>query len=213
MRRLNSNVTGASGSFPTYVKAAGPRSNSGTLSRSCTTHNPWRPASWAWLFLALLIWLPGCVSIVQHGGSASLAGQSVRVFLAPYHNATGDEYAARALTELTATALLRRGVNLVQTESALAQARQETAAGSESALLAPARSVQATHMLIGTVHEYRYKTDLDGNPAVGITLRLVETNEGRTLWQGSSAQVGVLFASLSSVAQRAVRKLVQQIPF
>ena len=38
-----------------------------------------------------------------------------RVFLAPIHNATPDETAGRALTELAATTLLAHGVPLAQT--------------------------------------------------------------------------------------------------
>ena len=53
---------------------------------------------------------------------------------------------------------------------------------------------------------------LDGDPAVGVTLRLVDAATGQTLWQGTSANVGFAFASLSSAGQKAVRALVQQLP-
>jgi hypothetical protein len=136
----------------------------------------------------------------------------VKVCLVPYFNATDDEHAARALTEMTASALLERGVPLVQTEPALVKSRLENAAGPDGLYVEIAKLLEATHLLIGTVHEYRYKTDLDGDPAVGITLRLVDAKDGRTLWQGSSAKVCVVFASLSKTAQRAVRDLVADLP-
>jgi hypothetical protein len=66
--------------------------------------------------------------------------------------------------------------------------------------------------VLGTALEYRYKTDLDGDPTVGISVRLVEALDGRTVWQGSSAKVGVWFASLTMAGQRAVRHLAARMP-
>jgi len=100
----------------------------------------------------------------------------------------------------------------VQKEASLVKGREEKAAGGDGLYLEAARSVNATHLLLGTVHEYRYKTDLDGYPAVGLTLRLVDATTGVTLWQGSSARVGVFFASLTTTSQRAVRDLDRRIP-
>ncbi len=161
--------------------------------------------------VVLLLTLTGCSSIIHHGGERHIDRENVKLFLPPFFNATDDDHAGRALTELTASALLEREIPLVQTEPALYKSRVENAAGLDG-LYQDARSVQATHLLIGTVHEYRYKTDLDGDPAVAITLRLVDAKTGNTLWQGSSTKVSVIFASVSSAAQRAVRDLVKRVP-
>lgn len=165
-----------------------------------------------WLFLSGVLILAGCASVVHQGHAKRLDASAVRIFLPQFANATDDEHAARALTELTASALLERSVPLVQTEAALVHSRAENAAGVDGLFLETARSLKATHLLIGTVHEYRYKTDLDGNPAVGISLRLVDVTDGQTVWQGSSSRVSVFLASLSKTAQRAVRDLVAQLP-
>lgn len=157
--------------------------------------------------------LAGCASLTTRQAANDLEGIQMRLFVPPFFNATVDEHAGRALTELTTTAILRRGIPLIQTEAALAQSRKENAAGPEGLYMETARSLQATHLLIGTVHEYRYKTDLDGNPAVGLTLRLVDATDGRTVWQDSRSEVGFMFASLSTVAGKAVRSLVSRIPF
>ena len=164
-----------------------------------------------YLYLALVL-LAGCTSATYHGGTRKVESPNTRIFLPPFANATDDEHAGRALTEMTATALYDRGFPVVQSEAALTAARGETAAGTDGLFAETARSVQATHLLIGTVHEYRYKTDLDGDPAVGVSMRLVDANNGLTVWQGSSANVDVFFASLSRAAQYSARKLVAQIP-
>jgi len=165
-----------------------------------------------WFLLSVTLILAGCASVVHQGHARRLDASAVRIFLPQFANATEDEHAARAVTELAASALLERSVPLVQTEAALVHSRAENAAGADGLYLETARSLKATHLLIGTVHEYRYKTDLDGNPAVGISLRLVDVTDGHTVWQGSSSRVSVFLASLSKTAQRAVRDLVAQLP-
>lgn len=156
--------------------------------------------------------LTGCQTVIQQGGTPNLKNEQVRIFLPPFTNATDDEHAGRALTEITATALYQRGLPISQTEPVLSRSRLENASGADGLYLDNARALNATHLLVGTVHEYRYKTDLDGDPVVGITLRLVDVRNGLTLWQGSSANVSVLFGSLTRASQKAVRQLVSKIP-
>ena len=144
------------------------------------------------------------------GGAANLDG--VRLFMPPFYNATADEHAGRAMTELAATALLERGLNLIQTEELLARTRMENAAGKEGLYLDTARAIRATHLLIGTVHEYRHKTDLDGSPAVGITMRLVSAVDGATIWQGTVTKSSRFFSSLSRVALGAAKEMAAKVP-
>ena len=157
--------------------------------------------------------LSGCATVVYDGDSVEQDGSAeLRVLMPPFFNATNDDHAGRALTELTGTALVARGIPLYQTEELLLSTQDETAAGPEGRYSELAQTIGATHLLIGTVHEYRYKTDLDGDPAVGITIRIVDAHDGRTVWQGSSSNIGYAFASVTSASQRAVRRLVKRIP-
>lgn len=161
---------------------------------------------------ALAMVFCGCRAHINHGGRGERVQPAHRVYLPPFTNATDDDHAGRALTELTASALYERDIPVVQTEPALTRARAENAAGADGLFLETARALNATHLLIGTVHEYRYKTDLDGDPAVGITLRLVDATSGETLWQGTSSKVTAFFASVTGAAQSAARDLVAKIP-
>ena len=127
------------------------------------------------------------------------------------HNATPDETAGRAVTELAATTLLAHGIPLAQTEDALNRSRALAEEGKAAQIVDLARSLQCTHVLLGTVTEYRYKSDLDGSPIVSVTMRLVDTTDGSTVWQGTSTKMTQYFGSLSRTAQAAVENLVQQM--
>ena len=155
----------------------------------------------------------GCATVVYDGELGEDEWTApVRILMPPFFNATNDDHAGRALTELTGSALVERGVPLYQTEEVLLSAQGDTAPGPDGRYQELASTVGASHLLIGTVHEYRYKTDLDGDPAVGITIRLVDAKTGRTVWQGSSSTIGYAFASVTSASQKAVRRLVRRLP-
>lgn len=154
----------------------------------------------------------GCASSeVRHSGQRAPLGAVSRLLLAPLHNATPDETAGRAVTELAATTLLAHGIPLAQTEDSLLRGRALVEEGKEAQLIELARSLQCTHVLFGTVTEYRYKSDLDGSPIVSVTMRMVDAADGATLWQGTSTKMTQYFGSLSRTAQVAVDHLVQQM--
>lgn len=160
----------------------------------------------------LAVTLVGCAtSDVRQGGTRSPLTGVGRVFLAPVHNATPDETAGRAMTELATTTLLAHGVPLAQTEEGLNRSRALIEEGKAAQILELARSQQCTHVLLGTVTEYRYKSDLDGSPIVSITMRLADTADGATVWQGTSTKMTQYFGSLSRTAQEAMAGLVQQM--
>ncbi len=154
----------------------------------------------------------GCATVVHHGGSPTSLIPVERLLLPPFVNATDDDHAGRALTEITGSALVEAGIPLYQTEETLIKSAADKAQGADGRYAELARGAGASHRLIGTVHEYRYKTDLDGDPAVGLTLRLVEVASGRTVWQGTGGNVGYAFASVTSAANKAVVTLVRQLP-
>lgn len=163
------------------------------------------------LFCFILI-SAGCAHVVTTGSSEGDSLLVDRLLLPPFTNATDDQHASRALTEMTGSALVQAGIALYQTEELVLRTSDDEAQGGDGRYAEIARSMSASHLLIGTVHEYRYKTDLDGDPAVGITMRIVEASSGRTVWQGTSANVGYAFASVTSAGQKAVNRLVAEMP-
>lgn len=60
----------------------------------------------------------------------------------------------------------------------------------------------------GSVEEWRYKSGLDGEPAVGMTLRVVDIESGATAWSASGARSGWSRESLTGNAQKVIAKLV-----
>jgi len=83
--------------------------------------------------------------------------------------------------------------------------RQQTA-------LATARNDGADYLFTGTVEEWRYKSGLDGEPAVGITLEIRNADDNRVVWSGTSARTGWGRESLSVAAHKVLDELADAMP-
>jgi len=70
-------------------------------------------------------------------------------------------------------------------------------------------------LIFGAVTEYRYKRGLDEEPAVGITLRLMDVRSGQVLWVATVSRVGGcdIFCkdSLSRSAQAVCRDMASDL--
>ncbi|MCJ8168928.1 penicillin-binding protein activator LpoB [Atopomonas sediminilitoris] len=69
-----------------------------------------------------------------------------------------------------------------------------------------------TYAITGSVDEWQYKNGLDGEPAVGITLQVIEPATGRVLWSTSAARAGWSRESLAGAAQKVITDLVDELP-
>ncbi|MDE2149242.1 MAG: hypothetical protein KGJ55_05285 [Gammaproteobacteria bacterium] len=75
-----------------------------------------------------------------------------------------------------------------------------------------ARSQNFRYGVSGAVSEWTYKTGLDGEPAVGLTLQVIDIASGRVLWSASGADSGWGYDSLSGTAQRLLNRLIARLP-
>ena len=71
-----------------------------------------------------------------------------------------------------------------------------------------AKSAGARYAVAGAVDEWRYKVGIDGEPAVGIALDVIDVNSGEVIWSGAGGKTGWSREALSAVAQRLIRQLL-----
>lgn len=76
------------------------------------------------------------------------------------------------------------------------------------AALAWARGAGTRYAVAGAVDEWRYKVGIDGEPAVGVALNVIDVASGEILWSGAGGKTGWSRESLSGVAQRLIRQLL-----
>ncbi|MGA9476914.1 MAG: hypothetical protein WBV21_04000 [Desulfobacterales bacterium] len=76
-------------------------------------------------------------------------------------------------------------------------------------VLKKARQENVRFGVTGAVHEWRYKTGLDGEPAVGVTLQVIDLPSGRVLWTASGAKTGWGYSNVSGTAEKLVSELLE----
>ena len=73
--------------------------------------------------------------------------------------------------------------------------------------LAWAASERLDYVISGSVEEWQYKSGLDGEPAVGISLQVIKPATGRVVWSKSGARAGWSRESLAGTGQKVLREL------
>lgn len=132
--------------------------------------------------------------------------------LLPILNHTETPQAGLRAEALTESLMVANGLTVsrypaqMQTETLF----EPTDRKSVDQALAWAKKQNARYAVTGAVDEWRYKVGVDGEPAVGVTLTIVDVQTGRTLWSGAGGRTGWSREALSAVAQKLIRQLLRE---
>lgn len=74
-----------------------------------------------------------------------------------------------------------------------------------------ARAQGYTYAVTGSVEEWRYRNGLDGEPAVGLSVQVVELGTTRIVWSASGARAGWGRDTLSGTAHQLLRALLADL--
>jgi TolB-like protein len=64
------------------------------------------------------------------------------------------------------------------------------------------------YAMTGAVDEWRYKVGVDGEPAVGLVLQVIDLNSGSVVWTATGAKAGWSREALSAVGQKLLRDML-----
>ena len=70
----------------------------------------------------------------------------------------------------------------------------------------------ASYWVTGTVDEWRYKAGLDGEPATGLSLRVVDAASGAVLWSASGARTGWGREGVATTMHKLLEDLLDDLP-
>jgi len=159
--------------------------------------------------LGMVLWLAGCA--VTDVGRAPQMAPGDTVAMLPIVNYTETPQAGLR-AEAIAESLLKTGgvTNLKRYPASLNPETLFEPAERESVgkALEWARGERARYALTGAVQEWRYKVGVDGEPAVGISLQMIDVASGQVVWSATGSNAGWSRESLSGVAQKLLRRLL-----
>lgn len=160
--------------------------------------------------LGSAIALLAACSTIDRGQPPALERNATWVVL-PFANHTETPLAGNRAEAIAEALLHAKGVGQVRHYPANTQQEALFDAGEakrQQEVLAWAREQQAKYALTGAVDEWRYKVGVDGEPAAGVTLQIIDVATGNTLWSGAGGKSGWSREALSAVAQKLIRQLL-----
>ena len=163
------------------------------------------------LLIGSTLLLLGACSTVDRSAAPALERQASWVVL-PFANHTETPLAGNRVEAIAQALLHAQGVGKVQRYVSGAQQEALFDAGDnkrQEDALEWAREHQVRYALTGAVDEWRYKVGVDGEPAAGVTLQIVDVASGDILWSGTGGKSGWSREALSAVGQKLIRNLLQ----
>lgn len=167
-----------------------------------------------WMICIVALLVLGCStnSSVSKGGALDAGAKWA---LLPMTNHTDTPQAALSAETITEHLLRLRGVgNIVRYPATLS--RDTLFEPSERRVVDEAQKWAheqgARYGISGSVEEWRYKVGIDGEPAVGITLQVLDLDSGAVVWSSSGAKSGWSRDALSRVAHNLLETLLADLP-
>lgn len=159
--------------------------------------------------------LSGCATTIQSNTDQGTLEPGASWALLPLANNTDTPQAALSAESLLEHVLRTRGVSELQLYPPTLS-RDSLFEPSERKVSEEAKNWARTqgvrYAVSGSVEEWRYKVGLDGEPAVGITIKVTDLNNGRVVWSAAASRSGWSRQALSGVAQAVLAEALASMP-
>ena len=167
---------------------------------------------WACLVLLCLYGLASCAT-TRVSKSPPLSGKA-RWIVLPVANRSTTPQAGERLEAILLALLRMRGILEVDAYVSTKEAEAQFLDSDDQRILA-ATEYAKTHgyqyAVAGTVLEWGYKSGIDGEPAVGISVRIIDVPNGKTVWAGAGSRTGWGRESVSGNALGVTESLLDSL--
>ncbi|NNM65991.1 MAG: penicillin-binding protein activator LpoB [Burkholderiales bacterium] len=162
-----------------------------------------------WITASFCLVLAACASTSTTTQSLRLTAQD-KLAVLPFVNATEAPQVQERAQAITVALLQQKGLAhvLVYPQEPSDNPLQAQPAASSVQTLDWARNQGARYALSGTVTEWRYKTGVDSEPAVGLTLQIADVHSGQVVWSAAGARSGWGYQALAAVGQAQIAALL-----
>jgi len=154
------------------------------------------------LSLAITLFITACSSPeIQKSHTVFPLQKKSKVAVYTFKNYTQTPMAGEKAASLTEGILSAKGYQTYRYVDSTKQNRIQ--------MCQEAKSKGFTYLLTGSVQEWRYKTGIDGEPAVSLSIKLLETTSCNTAWSATASDSNWGNASIGTTAQELLSDLFQ----
>lgn len=163
--------------------------------------------------MIMMVTLSACTSIETMEHQTSISKQASWALL-PIINNSDTPQAGLRTEAMVQTLLLNRGVKQLMLYPATMNndtlfEPSERKTFEQARDWAKAQGVR--YAITGSVEEWQYKVGVDGEPAVGLVLHIIDLNNNTIVWSAIGAKSGLSRASLSGTAQNLLQSLLEDL--
>lgn len=166
------------------------------------------------IMLLAVLGLAGC-STMDTGGSGPAIERNAKWVMLPVLNHTDVPQAGLRAEAITEGLLRAYGVNDLTRYPAAMNADTLFEPAERKVYIEAekwARTQGARYAIYGAVDEWRYKVGIDGEPAVGMALHIIDLQSNAVVWTGVGGKSGWSREALAAVAQKLIRQLLASAP-
>ena len=166
------------------------------------------------VLLVAVLALAGCAT-TDTGGSGPAIERNAKWVMLPVLNHTEVPQAGQRAEAITEGLLRAHGVNDLTRYPAVLNVDTLFEPSERKIMIEAekwARIQGARYAIYGAVDEWRYKVGIDGEPAVGVALHIMDLQSNQVVWTGVGGKSGWSRESLSGVAQKLIRGLLASAP-
>ncbi|GAQ93993.1 hypothetical protein TAGGR_1158 [Thermodesulfovibrio aggregans] len=153
-----------------------------------------------YFLVVIFLFLCSCASVVQ-----TIDLQKDKVYaVIPFENYTDTPLAGYTIASTIEGSLRSQGLKVSERQW-IFNDREPTK--EEIDRIFKKASQNADYIITGTVNEFRYKTGIDGEPTVSLSIFIYDTQKGVVVKGASGAWCGWAHESLGTVSQKLVREI------
>ena len=153
-------------------------------------------------FLTMIVLLFSCARVINQ--TPILKDDASPYAVLPLENFTETPYAGYRVSSILEGVLGSKGYSLIDRVWGFVE--KEYSKEDIEKLKEEATRKGARYLIYGSVNEFRYKTGIDGEPAVSITLFIYDTKESRIVRTVSISGSGWVHESLGTLTQRLINQ-------
>ena len=163
------------------------------------------------LLLLLALGAAGCTVMDRSRGNTVALEAGARWAILPLANHTETPQAGLRAEVILESLLRQRGLQSVERPPAapvndLLGESPDNKLRQDSQRWAAEQGIR--YAITGAVDEWRYKVGVDGEPAVGLVLQIIDLKNGQVVWTATGAKSGWSREALSAVGQKLMRDLL-----
>lgn len=157
------------------------------------------------LIFSFLIFSISCARIVTSKQYLNLPSEN-KIYVLPLENLTETPLAGRRVASILEGVLRTKGFKVESRIQGLEE--RDYSAKEILKLMGKIKEKSVRYVFSGSVNEYRYKTGIDGEPAVSVSINLYDLHKDKIIWSSTGAATGWSYESLGTVTQKLLNNLI-----